>query len=547
MLRRATARGYDELPHSMNIYQKDFNRKPEIFRLIKARDNTAAKDHLRRHPDEVLLQGWMDDTPLHIAAGADNLEMVEFLVQNGADVNASRSGRSPFPLHWAKSVAVAKHLLDHGAKLDARALEAATRCDVPEIIALLLDRGATWPAQSPPYLSCRSIAAIQVYVNHGTKLDAGDEQGRHLLHHLAWNDMPDEFDFAYAHGAPWNQDICRLDPYYFAKSGGRRKTMAHIAHRYPERVARTVRSIKATEIHFRHVSHLKPCAAGGNAVLAWTYGERLGRIEIHDGRWMVTTAVHVNVCGVHGFCIDDDGDILLPTNDAALLVLDAVTLQWKRTIALAMGMDVQHIDYLPSRRLYLAHGDNRNVYLLNLDFELVKCHSLSDRPYQVQRNAPATLVCTRHFDQEMFHLLHHLDENLVLTQLVNLEDKGHGHTTRVALGDHDVVVNDENVVVAYRHGNDIFEESWRLPLDRFPSKQGMSCALFVGTNHLFIGKGGQLVHIDMRIPAITGVAALELDGDIMNLYLDASGEYLIVRAAGLKLVRLDRIQWDEPR
>lgn len=520
---------------------------PEIFRLIKSGDNAAAQDHLRRHPEEVLLQGWMDDTPLHIAAGADNLEMVAFLVQHGADVNAPRTGTYSLPLHWAKSAAVAKYLLDHGAKLDARALEYATRADVPEIIAMLLDRGATWPAQSPPYLFCRSIAAIQAYVDHGTMLEGSDDHKRNLLHHLVWNNMPDEFDFAYAHGAPWKRDSCGLDPYYFGKLGGRRKTLAHIAHRYPELVARTVRAIKATEIHFNHLLHLKPCTIGGNAVLLWTYGERLGRIEIHDGRWKVTQAVQVNVCGVQSFCIDEHGDILLPTNDEALLVLDAVTLQWKRTITLAAGMDVQHIDYRPSRRLYLAHGDDRNLYLLNLNFDVVKCHSLSDRPYQVQRNASATLLCTRHFDQEMFRVLHHLDENLALTELMNLEYNGYGDSARVALGDHGVVVNDTRAVVGYRHGNEVLEESWRLPLEQYPCKRGTSCAVFVGSNCLLVGKGEQLVRIDLQIPAVTGVAALELAGEIVDLYLDASGEYLIVRAGGLKLLRLNAIRWEEPR
>lgn len=207
----------------MNIYQQDFKQTPELFRLITAGENAAAKDRLRQHPAEVLLRGWMDATPLHIAVNADNLEMVEFLVQNGADLDAARSGAYPFPLHWARSLAVATYLVDRGAKLDTRALESATRSDVPEVIALLLDRGATWKPQSPPYLFCRSIAAIQVYLDHKIPLDGADDHGRNLLHHLAWNELLNEFDFAYAHGTPWKEDLCGFDPYYFGRLGGRKK------------------------------------------------------------------------------------------------------------------------------------------------------------------------------------------------------------------------------------------------------------------------------------------------------------------------------------
>ncbi len=320
--------------------------------------------------------------------------------------------------------------------------------------------------------------------------------------------------------------------------------MAHIKERYPELAARTVRAIKPTEIHFAHVSFLVPCAVGGNAVIVWTRGERLGRIEIHEGRWAVTRAVHVNVCPVWSFCIDEDGDIVLPTGDDDFLVLDAVTLEPKRTIPVAAGVDVTNIHSLKSRRAYLAHGGDRHLHLLDLDFELIRSLDVEDPCSEVRMTAPATLVCTRHFNYDASRVLHSLDEELVLTKITDLEDAGHGSVKSVTLHDHGAIVTFERVVVAYRHGEGGLAESWRLPLERYPCERDWSCAALLGPDSLLVGRGRRLLLIDAQSGQVTGAVTLDLAGEIRELHQDARGEYLIVRGAGLKLARLDAIRRD---
>lgn len=526
----------------MNIYQRDLHQTPEIFRLIKGGDNAAAMAHLGRNPEEVCLRGWMDATPLHIAVSADNLEMVQFLAEHGADLNASRTGASPFPLSWARSRAVAEYLLDRGARLHATALEDATRSDAPEVIGLLLDRGASWEPRSPPYLFCKSVAAIKAYLDHGTTLDGRDDHGRTLLHHLVWSERSEAFDLALARGAPWRKDLLGLDPYYFGRSGGRRRMMEHIQHRYPHLVARTVRAVKATEIHFQDVSFLLPCAVGGNAVIVWTRDERLGRIEIPGDRWAVTRAVHVNVCHVQSFCIDPDGDIVLPAGDDVLLVLDAVTLEVKRTIPVAPGVDIEDIHYLPGRRMYLARGDSY-LHLLGLDFERIKTLRVDAPCSGVTLNGPATLVCTRHFNYEASRVLHSLDDDLRLSPITDLEAAGHGAVRSVTLHDHGAIVTFEKIVVAYRQGESGLVESWRSPLDGYPSTHDRSSAVLLGPDCLLVGRGMLLLRLDARTGAQTGVATLDLAGEIKGLHQDPRGERLIVRGGGMKLVRLDGINW----
>src|SRR5689334_19098472 len=72
---------------AMNIYQRDYRQTPEIFTLISEHRNEETKRYLQKHRSEIHLKGWMDHTPLHVASESGNVEMVKYLIENGADVN----------------------------------------------------------------------------------------------------------------------------------------------------------------------------------------------------------------------------------------------------------------------------------------------------------------------------------------------------------------------------------------------------------------------------------------------------------------------------
>ncbi|MEE6485606.1 hypothetical protein FKM82_014347 [Ascaphus truei] len=119
----------------------DAAKKGCVARLKKlcATDNVNCRDTQGRH-----------STPLHLAAGYNNLEVVEYLLQHGADVNAQDKG-GLIPLHNAASyghVDVAALLIKFNACVNANdkwaftPLHEASQKGRTQLCALLLAHGA---------------------------------------------------------------------------------------------------------------------------------------------------------------------------------------------------------------------------------------------------------------------------------------------------------------------------------------------------------------------------------------------------------------------
>lgn len=90
-------------------------------------------------------------SPLHIAAGKNRIDVVRFLLKQGADINAQDKQTGDSPLHYAMAVAfpdMAQLLLDSGASIDMpnasgyTPLHYSTKSGCIRVVRYMLLRGA---------------------------------------------------------------------------------------------------------------------------------------------------------------------------------------------------------------------------------------------------------------------------------------------------------------------------------------------------------------------------------------------------------------------
>jgi len=145
-------------------------------------------------------------TPLHLACErSGNAEMVRYLIEIGADKNATASSGGFTPLHIASSmghVEVARVLADVGADLEQiaahglTALTAAAQHGHTPVVEVLISAGANIDHTSehgvtPLHLACSEghIETIEVLVAAGADLDCATDTGYTALEFSAFHNQ----------------------------------------------------------------------------------------------------------------------------------------------------------------------------------------------------------------------------------------------------------------------------------------------------------------------------------------------------------------------
>jgi ankyrin repeat protein len=172
---------------------------------------------LEHGADVNLSWGELDDAPLHIAAQRWNLQMVEALVQRGADIHRRRKdGRTAFAVAELQgNREVAAWLLAHGAKDDLSALDrfvaACARGDRPTAEAMLRESpGLRGQLQTEHHLMTQVPAergdavVLETMLACGFDPNVEDGEGITALHRAAMGGRVQAVRVLLAHGASVN-------------------------------------------------------------------------------------------------------------------------------------------------------------------------------------------------------------------------------------------------------------------------------------------------------------------------------------------------------
>ncbi|NQT02419.1 MAG: ankyrin repeat domain-containing protein [Planctomycetes bacterium] len=154
-------------------------------------DLEKVKKIIDKDPSQINVQDAMDFTPLHLASGKGHTEIVEFLLNHGADTELETcTGHTPMMLAaWYAGdgkYETIKTLLEHGAKVNHKedgdgstALHYAAMYSGKEVMNLLISYGADVNArdehQSTPLHQAamlNNIEATKALVEHGADIFA---------------------------------------------------------------------------------------------------------------------------------------------------------------------------------------------------------------------------------------------------------------------------------------------------------------------------------------------------------------------------------------
>lgn len=519
-----------------NIYQTDHTVKPLIFELIKDHKNPEARDYFAKNPKDIHLKGWMDDTPLHIACLNGNMEMVRFLVEHGANVNAQRDGIFASPLSWAYNEEMAEYLLKNGAKVDKEALLTATRANKIGIMDLLLKNGAAINPEELQYLHCRSKESICVYLKYKMEINGCDRFGSNLLHQLAWLDLPEVFDFAFENGVPWKKDSSKRTPYFLAKQGRRTLFANHIATHYPELVLNKIRPLDLN-MEYENILFLAKSPVKKSSYIALTENGKLIDYEVQeDNSLEITAAVEIDLPNIRNFTADQAGHLLIPTAENRLLKINASDFKLIETIVFDEEIVFDQLTWLPGKNIYIGSG-NWKIIVLDKDLKVICLTSAESGTLYPLINDREDLLAFWSYgqDETFFDLYRITNENEVEFLHMFYDDRDDLLDGFAFMG--------SEILVAYPRTIKLYALQENTPvkmLERYIEASGDNiCHLVVISNNLFLyAKGRKLtvyekthmikvveeIHLDLK----DVIRRVCLDAETMNVLITTSSEMKVL-------------------
>ncbi|KAG8686521.1 hypothetical protein FRC09_014073 [Ceratobasidium sp. 395] len=177
--------------------------------LARVKELVEEKGMSPNAPDDVI--GY---TPMHAAASYGHLNILEYLIEKGGDVNVTDE-EGDTPLYTAESVTVAQFLVEHGAQVDIKNSEdispaEATEEDFPEVAAYIRSKSSlpqpppevesSAQDQAPEEMTAALIAETEEIITRAERegRDPHDELttavGRTVLGGMAWAALQQQQD-----------------------------------------------------------------------------------------------------------------------------------------------------------------------------------------------------------------------------------------------------------------------------------------------------------------------------------------------------------------
>jgi len=187
----------------VDVNAKDWrNNEQTPIHLALAANNIEVAKYLFSQGGNVHAKNKLCVTPLHLAANIGNLEIVEYLVSQNVDINV-RDINDDTPLHdsaGAGKAEIAKYLVQHGADVNAKNRDGKTPLHLAAssgnlaIIECLVQHGADVNAKNrdgktPLHLAASygNLAIIECLVQHGADVNAKNRDGKTPLQCAAIN------------------------------------------------------------------------------------------------------------------------------------------------------------------------------------------------------------------------------------------------------------------------------------------------------------------------------------------------------------------------
>jgi serine/threonine-protein phosphatase 6 regulatory ankyrin repeat subunit A/serine/threonine-protein phosphatase 6 regulatory ankyrin repeat subunit B len=242
--------------HGADVNAKDEKNKTALHYATERRDSVYFSPvtkqlpslelvkYLVEHGADVNAKDEKNKTALHYAAERGSLENVKYLVEHGADINA-KDEKNKTALHYATesrdsemvsdsiyflsvtkqlpSLELVKYLVEHGADVNAKdeknmtALHYAAILYLSEIFMYLVEHGADINEKDENnrtalhYAAERGLLEIVKYlVKHGADINAKDEKNKTALHYAAKRGLSKIVRYLVQHGAnEWNSALTR--------------------------------------------------------------------------------------------------------------------------------------------------------------------------------------------------------------------------------------------------------------------------------------------------------------------------------------------------